>query len=213
MSIRPLPLLLLLCAGICRAGTLEVRINDGKGAAVADAVLTLSPLDNTGNGIKPAPEVRQIDQRDERFVPYVEVFKPGDQVVFHNSDGTQHHAYSFAPEATFEMVLKPGEASQPITLPNSGTIAVGCNIHDNMITYLVVSEAPWFGRSSEDGHWRVDDLPAGRYRLTAWHPQIRPAGKPLVREIDAGDGTSKIELTLELGPDPRGEHDRERLDY
>ncbi len=134
-------------------------------------------------------------------------------MVFHNSDGTRHHAYSFAPEAAFEMVLKPGEESEAIALPESGTIAVGCNIHDQMITYLVVSEAPWLGRTGSDGKWQVDELPPGRYRLTVWHPQIRPAGKPQVHEVAVGESGQRIDISLSLGPDPRGEQGPERLDY
>ena len=44
-----------------------------------------------------APVVHVIDQKNLMFVPYVQVFRPGDAVVFRNSDRTRHHVYSFSP--------------------------------------------------------------------------------------------------------------------
>ena len=49
-----------------------------------------------------------IDQRDETFIPYVEIFRPGDQVVFRNSDRTRHHVYSFAPAKSLRVRHRAG---------------------------------------------------------------------------------------------------------
>jgi len=215
-------LLALLCLPVfpAAAGTLSMQVMDQRGQAVADAVLTLLPdgatasdPDASASSSAASPATHTIDQRDERFVPYVELFRPGDRVVFRNSDNTRHHAYSFAPEAAFEMVLKPGESSDPITLPDAGTIAVGCNIHDQMITYLVVADALRQGKTDSRGQWQADDLPPGHYRLGIWHPQIRPAGKAQTRELDIGSDPQSLQVRIDLGPDPRGSGDRERLDY
>src|SRR5690242_7111812 len=87
-----------LTAPAANAAGLKVRIVDQRGAPVADAVVTVVSRD-AASLPKPAhkPETRVIDQKNLMFVPYVEVFRPGDSVVFRNSDNTRHHVYSFSP--------------------------------------------------------------------------------------------------------------------
>ena len=134
---RALPAVVLLMSMVVRAtaGDLTVQIDDGHGHPAGDAVVTLRS-DNAQRADVRAPETKIIDQRDETFIPYVEIFRPGDQVVFRNSDTTRHHVYSFAAAKSFEFVIAPGDSSPPVTLDRVGEISVGCNIHDQMITHL-----------------------------------------------------------------------------
>lgn len=193
----------------------NVRAND---QPQADAVVAVTPLVPS----KPLPVTATaaavqhvIDQRNETFIPYVEVFRPGDTVVFHNSDRTRHHVYSFAPVKPFEFVLASGEDSPPLVLDQIGTIAVGCNIHDRMITHLVVSAAPWTAISDVAGQARLE-LPPGDYRVEVWHPRVRP-GNPLeAHEVQLSadaDAVTTLEVGLRLVPDRRQPADRERNPY
>jgi plastocyanin len=197
-----------------RAGGIEVDLAGDRGAPVADAVVTLR-----GEGPSPAPAprapvTRSIDQRDETFIPYVEIFRPGDRVVFENSDSTRHHVYSFSPAGAFEFVIAPGDGSPPVTLERPGDIAVGCNIHDRMITHLYVSDAPWIAKSGADGRVRFEGLAPGRYEVGVWHPQVRPGRAPAPQEVDVGDATARVAFGLSLLPDPReAVDDRERSRY
>ena len=52
-----------------------------------------------------------------------------------------------------------------------GVVVLGCNIHDWMLGYVYVTDDPWFATSDDDGSLKLDQLPAGRYRVTLWHPQ------------------------------------------
>ena len=120
-----------------------VHLSDGHARAVSDAVVMLTP--DAAVAVAPAtkpPATYIIDQRDETFTPYVQLLRPGDNVIFRNSDVTRHHAYSFSPIKTFELVLHPGESSPAISMDKAGIAAIGCNIHDHMITYLFVSALP-----------------------------------------------------------------------
>ncbi len=94
---RALPAVVLLMSMVVRAtaGDLTVQIDDGHGHPAGDAVVTLRS-DNAQRADVRAPETKIVDQRDETFIPYVEIFRPGDSVVFRNSDTTRHHVYSFA---------------------------------------------------------------------------------------------------------------------
>lgn len=195
------------------AGQLVVRVSDTGGHAVGDAVVTLTPATPVPASAV-APVTRYVDQRDETFIPYVQVVRPGDRVVFRNSDGTRHHVYSFSEAKAFEFLLRPGESSPPLTLDKPGLIAVGCNIHDHMIAYLFVSSEPSQVTPSQ-GQVTFDHLPPGNYTVTVWHPQLRPGQAPPreMRTVDAGEQAQHADFALSLIPDPRGFADREHLDY
>ena len=195
------------------AGELTVTIADAHSAPVADAVVTVHG-DAEPPAPPPAPVTKTIDQRDETFIPYVEIFRPGDQVVFRNSDHTRHHVYSFSPAKSFEFVIAPGHSAPPVTLDHAGEIAVGCNIHDRMITHLYISDATHIARSGADGRVVFDGLPAGTYHVQVWHPQLRPGRAPPGQAVTLGAGDAKAAFALGLLPDPReGADDPERARY
>jgi plastocyanin len=204
----------IFLAPVLDAAELDVRVSTAKGAPVADAIVSVLPRDSVAGAPDAAPATKIIDQKDETFIPYVEIFRPGDSVVFRNSDQTRHHVYSFAPARQFEFVLTSGQSSPPLRLEHAGVVAVGCNIHDRMITYLYIGDAPWMTRSGADGRAKIDALPAGDYDVQVWHPQLRPgqaAPKQTAHVTDAG--TPELTFTLSLLPDPRVTADRERADY
>jgi len=210
---RPVVLLLLLGAVPASAVELDVLIDDSHGRPARDAVVSVR-----GDAGVPSPAyenaTRIIDQRNETFVPYVEIFRPGDKVVFRNSDRTRHHVYSFSAAKSFEFVIAPGEAAPPVTLDQIGEISVGCNIHDRMITHLYVSDAPWTAKSRSDGHATFANIPPGRYQVSVWHPQLRPGKDDPHQSVDLGAGSAKVAFTLPLLPDPRGDpDDREKGRY
>jgi len=205
-------LLCLLASGVAmaaHASTLTVRTTDSHGRPVGDAVVTIDRPYALA-----APSTHDIDQKNETFTPYVDVMHPGDSVVFRNSDSTRHHVYSFSPIGAFQFILSPGESSLPVELKRTGIIALGCNIHDHMIAYLVVT-ADQAQVTDGKGQARFDDLPAGHYTVTVWHPQLWP-GHPQVSatvEVPAEGAMPELPFTLRLMPDPRNVVDREHLDY
>jgi plastocyanin len=195
------------------AAKVDVRLVDAHGHPVGDAVVTLIP-DIAADDAQAAPVTRVIDQKDETFVPYVQILRPGDKVVFRNSDTTRHHVYSFASIKTFQFVLAPGESSPAIVVDKAGIAAVGCNIHDHMITYLFVSAVPAVALSSSDGEAILEQLTPGRYTAHVWHPQLHPGQPELTKSLVVhDDAVGHLAFTLSLMPDPRMFMDREHLDY
>ena len=72
----------------------------------------------------------------------------------------------------------------------------GRRIHDDMLAYLVVTDAPYYGRTDKSGAWLVE-VPRGRYHVSIWHPRMRDAEADLERELTVGEG-DRAELTLHL---------------
>lgn len=207
-------LLALLAAGVTNAAQLAITVADRHGKPVADAVVSLLRRDGGGPHAG-TTAAHTVDQKDLTFIPYVEVFRPGDTVVFHNSDHTRHHVYSFSPAKTFEYVIAPQQAAPPLKLDRTGVIAVGCNIHDNMISYLYVTDAPWFARTDATGRVQFADLPAGAYDVRVWHPRLPPARPDLVQEgvVLGADERRQLPFALNLLPDLRFQFDREHTHY
>jgi plastocyanin len=211
---RPACMLLLLVAANAGAGELRVLVTDQKGKPVADAVVAAQPSPGLPAPPAPAPKDHVINQVSLTFVPYLEVFRPGDRVVFHNSDRTRHHVYSFSAAKSFEYMLSPGQSSPPLVLDRAGVVAVGCNIHDAMIAYLYVTDAPWNVRTGADGVARLK-VPAGSYTVHAWQPRLRPGRAEAVLEkvVVAATPSQSLSFRLALLPDTRRQPDRERAQY
>lgn len=184
--------------------------------ALSAAPLTLSALDPDQEGLAdvvfqldgqgdPVPDQTAgravMDQRDKQFAPHVLSVRTGTAVSFPNSDNIRHQVYSFSPAKRFELPLYHGTQADPVVFDKSGVVVLGCNIHDGMIGYILVNDSDWHVVSGADGKARLD-LPAGKYRLSAWHPLATQ--QPDTREIVvAPTGTTATVNFGALKPDPR----------
>ncbi|UHQ19107.1 carboxypeptidase regulatory-like domain-containing protein [Lysobacter sp. KIS68-7] len=206
---------LLSLPSFAAGASLLVQVTDQNGQPVADAVVTVVPPAPWSGAANLRSTSRTIDQKQLTFMPYVEVFRPGDSVVFRNSDSTRHHVYSFSPAKAFEFVVAPGESAAPLVLDKTGVVAVGCNIHDGMISYLYITDAPYYARTDARGRVSFDALPPGRYDVRVWQPRL-PPGRPDLREralvIAAGESKT-LAFPITLRPDPRQQFDREHTHY
>lgn len=196
---RLLTCLLLSFTLQAQGAELSGQIIDSKGAPVADAVVSLIPLDAPVPPVSPTASI-EIAQQGQEFIPYVTVIQAGTHVVFPNRDTVQHHVYSLSKAKKFELPLyNPGQ-QESMVFDIAGLVTVGCNIHDWMISHLVVVPTPWFAKSDAAGAVRVE-APPGRYRLELWHPRL---AKPLTQEVALTEGTAAKEaFTLTLKPDRR----------
>jgi len=191
----------LSCAVAARAGTLEVRALQRDGNPLVGAVITADAL---SPALPPAAPVRAImDQVDLAFEPDVLVLPVKSTVQFPNSDVVSHQVYSFSSAHRFQLPLYRGKPYPPIVFEQAGVITLGCNIHDNMLAYIVVTDAPYFGRTDAVGSWTVPALPSGRYRVRVWHPLAsEPAGVEQVVQVGADRDVLEIRLSRGLRPAP-----------
>jgi len=162
----------------------------------------------SGSQRSAAPVRAVMDQLNLAFVPDLLVVPAGSQVTFPNSDTVSHQIYSFSPAKRFQLPLYRGTAYPPVHFDVPGVVTLGCNIHDTMQAYIVVTDAPFFGRTDAKGVWLLADAPRGHYRIEVWHPRLRE-GDALMRELDLGDGaggTIEIRLKHALRPAPLSGH-------
>ncbi|MGL4317033.1 MAG: methylamine utilization protein [Pseudomonas sp.] len=173
----------LTCASLsAHAASLSAELRDDAGRPLGNAVLSL-----VGASAAAAPAPGIMDQRDKQFAPTVLAVRSGTAVKFPNSDNIRHQVYSFSPAKRFELRLYQGTPSEPVLFDKPGVVVLGCNIHDWMLGYVYVTDAPWFAVSDAAGKLQIDGLPAGTYQATLWHPQSPnmlpvPAGEVTVAE-------------------------------
>ena len=149
------------------AATLTVRVSDTNGLPALDTAV-FATATNTKPAARP-PAKAAIDQVNKEFVPVLSVIQAGTSVVFPNRDNIRHHVYSFSPAKMFELKLYSGQPAAPVIFDKPGIVVLGCNIHDWMISYVVVVDTPYFGKTDASGAIRLDDVPPGEYELKIWH--------------------------------------------
>jgi len=192
-------LFLLAAARPALPATLVVSVQTADGRALPGAVVTVRPLDGSGRHAAPLRAV--MDQVNRSFSPDLLVIPVGSTVEFPNSDSVSHQIYSFSPPKRFQLPLYRGKPYPPVHFDQPGVVTLGCNIHDEMLAYLLVTDAPWYGRTNEGGSWSTE-VPHGRYRVELWHPRIRDDEADLRRELTVGDA-DRAELTLRLSRPPQ----------
>jgi plastocyanin len=171
---------LLSCGIVCllflatsSAPVLNGTVLDDKNKPVKDAVVFMTAV---GSDSPPVSRTRAgvIDQQDREFVPYVLPIEVGTAVTFPNKDNIKHHVYSFSEPKKFELPLYGGgQVPRPITFDKPGVVALGCNIHDWMLAYVLVLQTPYFATTDSRGTWHAEGLPVGNYEARVWHPLMR----------------------------------------
>src|SRR5271170_4596619 len=153
----------------CAAADISVMVVDRDGRGVAEVVVTVTPAAvspasaHAAPGPGPTPAV--MDQRNREFVPRVLVVGVGTSVDFPNNDTVSHQVYSFSAAKRFQLPLYKGQPHPPVIFDRAGLVVLGCNIHDAMVGYIYVTDAPYFGITETAGAMTFKDLPVGDYRI------------------------------------------------
>lgn len=129
-----------------------------------------------------ATSPRKMDQKHREFVSHILAVHAGESVLFPNSDNIKHHIYSFSPANSFEIQLYKDVSPKPILFDKAGIVVLGCNIHDWMVGYVYVSDAPFMTQTNEKGEWSLN-LPPDDYTVTLWHPNLDTPNNVQVQQI------------------------------
>jgi plastocyanin len=180
------------------AASLRVQIVDQTGAPLPDAVVYAVPASGKIPATRPAGAV--IDQVKRRFVPLVSVAQTGASITFPNKDNIEHDVYSFSPAKRFELNLYHGIPANPVVFEKAGLVVMGCNIHDQMVAYLLLVDTPYFAKTDASGRATLENIPADTYKLIAWHYRLTdPNAQPAQSATTNADAAHKF--TLQVKPE------------
>lgn len=185
------------------AGTVQVEVLDNAGKPVADAVVFLDSAE-ARKRVKPLTGA-EIAQEKKQFLPGLLVVPVGTEVLFPNRDSVRHHVYSFSPVKKFELKLYAGTPTNPVLFDRAGVVVLGCNIHDQMLGWILVVDTPYYARTAAAatettvmGRAQIDNVPPGTYTLRTWHVRL-PVGAPALEQSltvpATGAGTASVRLT------------------
>jgi len=188
----------LLCAtALAHAANVNVVVTDAAGTPLSDAVVMLEPI-GAHLPVKPMQGV-QIAQHDLQFSPQVSVVTVGTPVMFPNLDTVRHHVYSFSSIKTFQIKLYAGVPLTPIVFDKPGVAVLGCNIHDGMVAWVVVTDTPLWARSAAAGRARVADVAPGSYQVHVWHSSLAETAPPVLVALTVGAGEVEQRVKLPAG--------------
>ena len=188
----------LLAAPLVAAPT-SVRVIDSAGRPVRDAVVTLTPQ----SGATRAPRSGGhfiVAQKNLQFSPYLTIVPVGADVSFPNLDPTKHHVYSFSAAKKFELKLFAKDQSRTVHFDRPGVVALGCNIHDKMSAFIIVTDSAWTVRTNAQGVATFADAPNAPARVTLWHPYLRAPGGQVEQSVAAGQRNAAFQVRLRPPP-------------
>jgi plastocyanin len=195
---------LLLAVGLglaapLAASPLSVRVVDPAGRPVRDAVVTLHPAGSAARAARPAGRFVVAQQRLQ-FHPFLTIVPVGADVSFPNLDPTKHHVYSFSPAKRFELKLFAKDQSRTVHFDKAGVVALGCNIHDAMSAFIVVTDSAWTARTNAQGMVTFADAPTAPGRLSVWHPYLRAPGGLVEQAVAAAQRSASFSVRLRPPP-------------
>ncbi len=81
-----------------------------------------------------------IDQKDKTFIPTRVTAYVGDNIVFKNSDGFAHNAFSDNKENKFDIGMQRPSEKISVKMKAVGIVDVECAIHPNMHLEIIVKD-------------------------------------------------------------------------
>jgi plastocyanin len=158
--------------------TVTPAVYNLRGAAAATTPRDLGPVNEfdrmvvilEGGSEAPKPPVTAVlDQQGLRFGTDLLVVPVGSTIDFLNSDPIFHNVFSLSKTQPFDLGFYPRGQKRLMKFTRPGIVQVYCHIHANMYAAIVVTASHWFQKPASDGSFSWDNVPAGHYRLTAWH--------------------------------------------
>jgi plastocyanin len=192
-------LLAVLWSGLAQAADLTVVVKTPAGKPASDVVVTLEPAAGVGTRPIRFDWPYRMAQKDMLFDPFILIVPVGATVAFPNLDTVRHHVYSFSAPHPFEIKLYGRDQSRSVQFDKPGLIAVGCNIHDQMVAFIRVVSTPFAAKTSESGVVELAGAPAGQATLRIWHPYLRGPGNEVTRKIvlpAAGSASQTVVVQL-----------------
>jgi plastocyanin len=140
-----------------------------------------------------AKTLQIVTQRDAVFRPHVLPLVVGSKVEWPNKDDIFHNVFSMSESNPFDLGLYKDPELKTVEFKNQGRVDVFCSIHSKMSCVLLVLANPFFATTDSSGHFKIENVPPGAYRLRAWHERLPYQSKEITVP---GSGEVRIDFVL-----------------
>ena len=194
---NPMRLSLALCALCFSQGAFagdivgRVELTEKGGKKATDLSDVVVYVENSKARPKPAKEV--LTMKSKNFAPHVLVIGTGTTVEFPNEDPILHNVFSVSGDG-FDLGLYKRPKSGSKTFDKPGVYTLYCNIHPQMSATVVVRDNPYFTTVAKDGAFRLAGLPAGEYKILAFHERAGEGTPVAVKVAATGEATASLSL-------------------
>lgn len=145
----------------------------------------------------------ELDQKNCRFNPHVQIIPVGTALTVLNNDKATHNVHIFGTSKNNTSVNKQQTKNRKkMRLTGAkgaeGPIEVKCDIHGWMKAWVAYVPHPYFAVTNEKGEFTLEDVPPGDYKLGYWHEACGTNNKEPVTVTVAAGGEVKQDFTLKL---------------
>jgi plastocyanin len=184
----------VLAASLAQAGEVKGKVSAPGLKSAENIAVYIDAI--PGKKFNSPVEHATVDQRNQIFTPHTVVILRGTTVDFLNSDHVAHNVYWPSVSSNKALrhsltIVSPGQ-KKSFQFDNLGTAQILCNLHIEMLGYVVVVPTPYFALTGNDGTFTIKDVPPGTYTLKTWSED----GKPTTQAVTLTDATAILQLTV-----------------
>ena len=148
-----------------------------------------------------------LDQDGCHYKPHVIGVVVNEPITIKNSDPTTHNIH-FTPKNGEDW--KQSQPNGAPTLTHKLTrgevmVPVNCNQHPWMKSYVGVQKHPFFAVTTEDGSFTIKGVPAGKYKVAAWHEGGVSGTEKTIDVTVAASGAAKADFSFGASAALRGQ--------
>ena len=163
-----------------------------------DVVVTIKHVD-AGKPFNKEPI--NITAENCKFLPDVNVIRQGESFKIDNIDAVMHNSQVYQKERGKILLNIPIPAEEvsdgKITFKKKFKIMqMICGMHEFMQTWGYRVQNPYYAQTKIDGNFKIDNIPPGEYKVTAWHYLIKRQSQKV--KIAAGE---TFDLNFEFDAD------------
>lgn len=140
----------------------------------------------------------EMKSQGKKFVPRVVAVEKNAEVEFPNVDPIYHNVFSVSPSNRFDLGLYRSGGSKAKKFDESGVVRVYCNIHPQMVGFVLVVDSDFTAVTGPDGAFRFDNVPTGNWQIRAWQEEGGDGRTPVIVRARAGGGAAESPVTLRL---------------
>jgi plastocyanin len=180
-------------------GQITVRKKDGTDKKdYSEVVVYLADVEAPVHGVR-----AEIRQTNIQYSPKVLAIAVGTTVAFPNEDPIEHNVFSHSANADFDLGRFGPGLGKTFTFTTAGVTEIFCNIHKEMVSYIVVAPSSTFAVTGPDGSFHLKPVPPGRHKVAIWARWSRPRLTELWVDVPAsGAAQLSYEVQERIDADP-----------